>query len=92
MKARKYYLVVLAGLVIVALAAALRQKGIGHGDESQLSRQAPFCWSGAGAAFPLLTLPHMALPRPTSPLRIYSDCHPLLLPLNNIKILVGPTV
>jgi hypothetical protein len=66
MKARKSYLVVLAGLVIVGLAAALpAKKASAHGDEGQfIAASSLLAGLAPGAAFPFIdTTPHGARER-----------------------------
>jgi hypothetical protein len=92
MKARKSYLVVMAGLVIVALAAALpARKASAHGDESQfIAASSILAGLAPGAAFPFIdTTPqaiaqaHIAITDSTS------DCHPTAAAPDHIQILVG---
>jgi hypothetical protein len=92
MKARKSYLVVMAGLVIVALVAALpASKALAHGDESQfIAASSLLAGLAPGAAFPFIdTTPpgiaqaHIAITDSTS------DCNPTAAAPDNIQILVG---
>src|SRR5467141_481289 len=92
MKARKYYLVVLAGLVIVALAAALpTRKASAHGDESQfITASSLLAGLAPGAAFPFIdTTPHGIAQAHIAITDSTSDCHAGAAPPDNIKILVG---
>src|SRR6266481_4415603 len=92
MKARKYYLVVLAGLVIVALAAALpARKASAHGDESQfIAASSLLAGLAPGAAFPFIdTTPHGIAQAHIAITDSTSDCHSTAAAPDNIKILVG---
>src|SRR6266849_7657260 len=93
MKARKYYLVVLAGLVIVALAAALpARKASAHGDESQfIAASSLLAGLAPGAAFPFIdTTPntiaraHIAITDGTSSCGGTNPTAP-----SNVQVLVG---
>ena len=92
MKARKSYLVVLAGLVIVGLAAALpAKKASAHGDEGQfIAASSLLAGLAPGAAFPFIdTTPHGIAQAHIAITDSASDCHVAAAAPANIKILVG---
>src|ERR1700687_2514080 len=92
MKARKYHLVVMAGLAIVALAAALpARRALAHGDERQfIAASSLLAGLAPGAAFPFIdTTPHGIAQAHVAITDSTSDCHPAAAAPDNIKILVG---
>src|SRR5437588_3915328 len=92
MKARKYYLVALAGRVVVPLAAALpARKASAHGDESQfIAASSLLAGLAPGAVFPFIdTTPHGIAQAHIAITDSTSDCHATAAAPDNIKILVG---
>jgi hypothetical protein len=92
MKARKSYLGVMAGLVIVALVAALpASKALAHGDESQfIAASSLLAGLAPGAAFPFIdTTPHGIAQAHIAITDSTSDCNPTAAAPDNIQILVG---
>src|SRR5437588_6355167 len=92
MKARKYYLVVLAGLVIVALAAALpARKASAHGDESQfIAASSLLAGLAPGAVFPFIdTTPHGIAQAHIAITDSTTNCSAGAAAPSNVKVLVG---
>src|SRR5438477_7813074 len=92
MKVRKSYLVVIAGLVIVALAVALpARKASANGDESQfIAASSLLAGLAPGAAFPFIdTTPHKIAQGHIAITDSTSDCHAVAAAPDNVKILVG---
>src|SRR5205823_7757569 len=92
MKVRKSYLVVMAGLVIVALAVALpARKASANGDESQfIAASSLLAGLAPGAVFPFIdTTPHQIAQAHIAITDSTSDCHAGAAAPDNVKILIG---
>jgi hypothetical protein len=92
MKARKYYLVVLAGLVIVALAMVLpARKASAYGDESQfIAESSLLAGLAPGAVFPFIdSTPHAIAQAHIAITDATTNCSAGAAAPSNVKVLVG---